>query len=302
MPNYYVKHRTTYRYRSKVSLGPHLLTLLPRTTEDQTVRFHRLNTDPPAQISWTQDVFGNSVATAEFQGATEHLEIVSEASVNLTRSEFPILSISAAAIDYPFLYSKDEWIDLGALTQPQYHDPFGVLSRWVASFVADHPTDTLSLLKDLNFGIFDLFSYQSRDAEGTQSPTETIQRGWGSCRDFSVLLAEAARVLGLGARIVSGYLSEPAGAPTGQFEPGSTHAWVDIYLPGAGWVSFDPANRSFGGSNLIPVAIGRNIHQLAPVSGSFSGPSDALANLSVQVSVLKSDGPIHGASSGMTSY
>jgi transglutaminase-like putative cysteine protease len=156
---------------------------------------------------------------------------------------------------YPFVYAADEWTDLGALTVPQYGDVDGRLARWVEGFVMARPTDTLSLLKDISNGVFTQISYQSRDDEGTQSPIETLDRGWGSCRDFAVLLAEAARRLGLGARIVSGYLSDPEIGLVGSAGSGTTHAWVEIYLPGAGWIAFDPTNRSVGSQNLIPVAL-----------------------------------------------
>ena len=133
--------------------------------------------------------------------------------------------------------------------------------------------------------MFKQISYQSREDEGTQSPIETLDRGWGSCRDFAVLLAEAARKLALGARIVSGYLSDQEDSLIGSAGTGSTHAWVEIYLPGAGWIAFDPTNRSVGSQNLVPVAVGRDIHQVVPVSGSFSGGRGALSDLSVEVSV-----------------
>ena len=125
--------------------------------------------------------------------------------------------------------------------------------------------------------------YQSREDEGTQSPIETLDRGWGSCRDFAVLFVEAARSLGFGARIVSGYLYNPER----EREPATTHAWAEVFVPGAGWITFDPTNRSVGGFNLIPVAVGRDIHQVMPVAGSFIGMTDAFQGLSVDVSVVE---------------
>ena len=111
--------------------------------------------------------------------------------------------------------------------------------------------------------------YQSRDDEGTQSPTQTLDRGWGSCRDFAVLFVEAARSLGFGARIVSGYLYQPDQSSVGSRGAGSTHAWAEVYVPGAGWITFDPTNRSVGGFNLIPVAVARDIRQAMPVARQF---------------------------------
>jgi hypothetical protein len=127
----------------------------------------------------------------------------------------------------------------------------------------------LSLLKDLSLGVAQRISYQSREVEGTQSPTQTLDRGWGSCRDFAVLFVEAARSLGFGARVVSGYLHNPNEDRAGSTGAGSTHAWVEVYVPGAGWITFDPTNRSVGGFNLIPVAVARDIRQVMPVSGNF---------------------------------
>jgi transglutaminase-like putative cysteine protease len=118
-----------------------------------------------------------------------------------------------------------------------------------------------------------------------------LNRGWGSCRDFAVLFVEAARQLGFGARLVSGYHYNPSPTMAQSAEAGSTHAWAEIYVPGAGWITFDPTNRSIGGFNLIPVAVARDIRQAMPVSGSFTGAIDAFLGMSVEVSIIsKSDG------------
>ena len=278
-------HTTSYAYRHEVSLGPHRLMLRPRETRELRLFSHNLSITPAATVTWAHDVAGNAIATAIFDAPTDHLVIESRASLELTAPTWPVFAISASAIDYPFVYAADEWTDLGALTLLQYSDPERRFSRWVEGFVMARPTDTLSLLKDISNGVFTQISYQSRDTEGTQSPIETLDRGLGSCRDFAVLLAEAARTLGFGSRIVSGYLSDPGQSLLGSAGFGSTHAWVEIYVPGAGWIAFDPTNRSVGSQNLIPVAVGRDIHQVVPVSGSFSGGQDALRDHSVEVSV-----------------
>ncbi|MCU0735553.1 MAG: transglutaminase family protein [Methylotetracoccus sp.] len=209
--------------------------------------------------------------------------IESRSSLEITAPAWPVFAISASAIEYPFLYSPDEWTDLGALTTPQYADPDDRFARWVESFVMGRPTDTLSLLKDISNGVFTQISYQSRDDEGTQSPIETLDRGWGSCRDFAVLFAEAARRLGLGARIVSGYLSDPEIGLVGSAGAGTTHAWVEIFIPGAGWIAFDPTNRSVGSGNLIPLAVARNIAQVTPVAGTFLGTNVDLLSMEIMV-------------------
>ena len=280
-----IVHTTTYRYRHKVSLGPHRLMLRPRETRELRLLAYALSISPPATVTWAHDVAGNAIATAVFDDDSDHLVIESRASVALTAPAWPVFAIAASAAQYPFVYDADEWTDLGALTVPQYGDPEGRLARWVEGFVMARPTDTLSLLKDISNGVSAQILYQSRDDEGTQSPIETLDRQWGSCRDFAVLLAEAARRLGFGARIVSGYLSDPEMSLVGSAGSGSTHAWVEIFVPGAGWIAFDPTNRSVGSQNLTPVAVGRGIHQIVPVSGSFSGGQGALSDLAVSVEV-----------------
>lgn len=280
-----IRHRTHYRYREPVVLGPHRMMLRPRESRDVQLGDMRLTLEPEAQISWAHDVHGNAVATAQFSHMTDQLVIESSAELDLTADVWPIFDIAASAISYPFQYSDDEWTDLGALTVPQYADPHGQLDRWVRSFIRSSPTDTLALLKDLSAGVSAWIFYQSRDDEGTQSPIETLDRGWGSCRDFAVLFIESVRLLGFGARIVSGYLYNPNGQSLGSAGSGSTHAWAEVYVPGAGWITFDPTNRSFGGGNLIPVAVARDIRQVVPVTGSFSGMTNAFISLTVEVSV-----------------
>ena len=199
-----------------------------------------------------------------------------------------MFDIAASAIVYPFRYSDADWTDLGALALQQYPDPRDQLRNWAHGFVRGNPTDTLALLKDLSFGVAARVGYQDRDVEGTQSPVQTLDRGWGSCRDFAVLFVEAARSLGFGARIVSGYLNNSDQNSVGTRGAGTTHAWSEVYVPGAGWITFDPTNRSVGGFNLIPVAVARDIHQAMPVSGNFVGPPDAFQGMWVEVSVTSS--------------
>ena len=280
-----IHHRTSYRYHRPVALGPHRLMLRPRESRDLRLISSDVAVTPAAVVTWAQDVFGNAVATATFQAMTDALVIDSTAELELDAVAWPVFDVAASAISYPFQYSSDEWIDLGALTIQQYPDPTGRLRGWARAFVRSNPTDTLSLLKDLSVGVAGWISYRSREDEGTQSPIQTLDRGWGSCRDFAVLFVEAARSLGFGARIVSGYLYHPDQNIAASADAGSTHAWAEVFVPGAGWITFDPTNRSVGGFNLIPVAVARDIRQAMPVAGSFVGMTDAFQGMSVEVRV-----------------
>ncbi len=283
-----IRHTTIYHYRRPVSLGPHRLMLRPRESRDLRLIAMDIAVTPAALVTWAHDVSGNAVATATFRSMTDALRIDAVSELELDAVAWPVFDIAASAISYPFQYSSDEWIDLGALAVQQYPDPAGRLRSWAQSFVGGNPTNTLALLKDLSLGISGNVAYQSREQEGTQSPLQTLDRGWGACRDLAILLVEAARCLGFGARIVSGYLHNRNAGAMGSAVAGSTHAWAEVYVPGAGWITFDPTNRSVGNFNLIPVAVGRDIGQVIPVAGSFSGTNDALLEMSVAVEVRSS--------------
>jgi transglutaminase-like putative cysteine protease len=282
-----VRHTTTYRYSRPVRLGDHRLMLRPRDSHDLRLMSTNLELSPSASIRWMHDVFGNSIAIASFAKPATELRIESDLTLETFAVERPPFQIMPEAVSYPFIYSADDRIDLGRMLERQYADPGGRLAAWARGFVRSNPTDTLALLADLNSGIAAWISYQSRDTEGTQSPLETLDRRWGTCRDFAVLLIEAARCLGFGARVVSGYLYNPTAIGAG-----TTHAWADIYVPGSGWIAYDPTNRTIGGANLIRVAVTRDIAQAAPITGSFVGTADSYLGMTVDVSVTAAGGSV----------
>lgn len=285
MPKLSVRHRTTYHYRYPVTLNPHRLILRPRDGQDLLLTSHEIHSTPRATLSWATDVFGNAIATATFAEPADRLEITSLAKVDLRSLAWPVFDIAASAINYPFQYDANEVKDLGAVRDAQFPDPSGEFLAWVKAFARGGSTDTLSLLKDISAGVSNGIAYRVREEEGTQLPLDTLGLRSGTCRDFAVLFAEAARVLGFGARIVSGYLYNPGRTLIGSHDSGSTHAWTDVYLPGAGWITFDPTNQSMGGANLIPVAVVRDIAQSAPISGGFIGPPDAFNSMIVSVEI-----------------
>ena len=258
----------------------------PRESRDLRLISHELAITPAATVTWAHDVFGNTVATAVFAEASSTLIIDSFAELTLYTEEWPIFDISASAASYPFLLSDDDMTDLGALRLQSYLDSEGQLRSWAEGFVAGTPTDSLALLKDICDGVAAQLVYEAREEEYTQSPEQTLARGRGSCRDFAALFVDAVRSLGFGARIVSGYLYDEDQAAVGSAGSGSTHAWAEVYVPGAGWITFDPTNRSVGGHNLIPVAVARHIRQTIPVAGSFVGDKDAFESMEVRVEVL----------------
>jgi len=284
-----VRHSTTYRYRRPVTLAPHRLMLRPRDSHALRVVRTGLAISPAATVHWCLDVFGNSVAIATFTEPANTLRVESTLTVEQFPADPLLLSIDWNVATYPFSYSAAERIDLGGLLVPHYPDPEGKLAAWARSFVLGDRTGTMALLADLNSGISTQFRYQSRDQEGTQAPLETMARGWGACRDFAVLLVDAARWLGFGARLVSGYLDTSYGLE-GSRDRGATHAWAELFLPGAGWTAFDPTNAIVGEEGLIRVAVGREMSQIIPIAGSFVGATDDFLDMNVEVTVTPDRG------------
>jgi transglutaminase-like putative cysteine protease len=282
-----VRHSTVYRYARPVELGQHRLMLRPRDSHDLRLVEAELTLSPPGTMRFLHDVFGNSVALVEFAQPATELSIVS----TLTLERYALARIDAAidaqAESYPFVYSADDRTDLGRLLERHYPDSRGVVDQWARQFTSRLPTSTLDLLATMNKTIHDTFTYRSRDQEGTQAPLETLEKKSGSCRDYALLFMEAARSLGFGARFVSGYLYDPAlDGGTPHQGAGSTHAWAEVYLPGAGWIEFDPTNELIAGESLIRVAVTRDAAQAVPISGSFNGvPGDYLG---MQVEVVVS--------------
>ncbi len=291
---YNITHTTIYRYKEAVSFGEHRVMFRPRDSHDHRVLATDLQVSPESMIRLIQDPHSNSVAlVAPLQPATE-LRIVCTFTIEHAHSQNLELPLAPTAEVFPFAYSVQERFDLEHYLRPHHDDPDGRLTHWARQFIrTDGPTGTRALLVQMNQHIRDGFRYLARDEEGTQTPLQTLALGSGSCRDFALLMMEAARRLGVATRFVSGYLYDPeldagAAAAGGAVRgAGSTHAWLQAYLPGAGWVPFDPTNNLLGGTQLLRVGVARDPSQAAPVSGSWFGPADAYLGMTVDVDVRR---------------
>lgn len=294
-----IRHVTVYRYARPVKIGPHRLMFRPRDSHDLRLLSADLSISPPAaSIRWLHDVFGNSIAIADFSVDTAELRFQSDIVIEHYGLDHPEFPIEDYARTLPFNYSADEIPDLGRCCERHYADPEHEVDTWAKQFVIPAEAEpglveTQPALERMMHAIKDGYSYVRREAEGTRNPVETLRQKSGSCRDFALLMMEAARSLGLAARFVSGYLYDPAidGAAAGSTGAGATHAWVQIYLPGAGWVEFDPTNSIVGGKNLIRVAVARDPRQAVPLSGEWTGaPADYLG-MEVEVTVTSRTKP-----------
>lgn len=263
----------------------------PRDSYDQRLLEARLDINPkPADLRWVHDVFGNCVAVARFNGPADVLRF--DSTIRLDHSPVDALDfrIEDYARAYPFAYGAADVPDLMRSIERQYLDPEHQVDRWARQFLnREGPTGTRVLLAAMTHAINRRFTYLRREEAGTQDPVQTLQLGSGSCRDFALLMIEAVRSLGMAARFVSGYLYEPGadGNGQGRVGAGSTHAWMEVYLPGAGWVEYDPTNGIIGNRDLIRVAVVRDPRQAVPVSGTWIGDPADLIGMTVEVDVTR---------------
>jgi len=281
-----IDHVTTYSYRHRVTFGEHRIMTRPRESHDQRLLASALTIDPaPADLRWVQDVFGNSVAIARFAGHATSLRFHARATVEHVPMAAADIEIEDYARGYPFTYSSEDMPDLLRSIERQHHDPGRVIDSWAHQFVPTGASiDTLALLTAMTQTIRRDFAYVARCEKGTQTPIETLARRQGTCRDFAVLMIEAARALGLAARFVSGYVYSPS-AQDRRLGGGNTHAWVRIFLPGSGWVEFDPTNGIVGNRGLIRVGVARDPYQAVPLSGTWEGFPDSFLDMTVSVDI-----------------
>ena len=264
----------------------------PRDSQDQRLVSHRLVIDPtPASIHWTFDLFGNLITLARFSGRSDTL--VFESTLEIDHHEAPPAGalLSDHARVFPFAYDADEMPDLLRSMERQMHDPGHLVDRWAHEFLDDHgQTQTIDLLTRMTKAISRRFTYKARHEPGIQDPRTTLRLETGTCRDYALLMMEAVRSLGLAARFVTGYLHVPARAYPGETERhggGNTHAWLQVYLPGSGWVDFDPTNGIVGTRGLVRVAAVRDPAMAIPLSGSWTGAAGDCLGMTVSVHVTE---------------
>ena len=300
MAVYSVHHKTTYRYKRPIRPGPHQLLFRPRDSFDQHLLVSRLGVTPePSEVRWIHDVFGNCLTLVDFNAKCELLEFETFIRLEHTPENAPDFRIEDYACSHPFSYSDDEAPDLAAYIR-RHHPQDTEIEEWLGKFVRkDASQPTGQLLMTLNEAIAEGFSYERRTSRGTQSPGQTLRHQRGTCRDFALLMMEAARFLGFAARFVTGYVYVPSLDGPLRLGGGSTHAWCQIYVPGSGWVEFDPTNGIVGNRDLIRVGVARTPEQAIPLSGSYWGDAEDELGMEVTVNVkTKGDSIVRSAEAG----
>lgn len=277
-----IEHTTEYRFPTAVTLCEHRLLLRPREGHDIRLEASLLHIEPAYQIDWRRDIYGNSVAVVNFAEPADRLVIASEVLVENYEDEPLAFTIAPEAEHYPFAYDPEEQIDLTPYQTPVFPDDRSWIADWIGSLCdSSERLETNELLRRLNAAITDGLNYSMREEPGVQTPAQTLSLGQGSCRDLATLFIEACRHCGLAARFVSGYLLSAAAVE----DLGSTHAWAEVYLPGAGWRGYDSTSGMATGPEHIAVAVHRRPDAVPPVAGSYLGAAEPKPEMRVEVRV-----------------
>jgi transglutaminase-like putative cysteine protease len=282
-----IQHRTSYHYTLKVPLGLHRLMMRPREGHGLRLESCHFEISLPHRLRWVRDLHENNIGLVDFMEPASDLVIEGRFTLDVSeRNPFDFILLPEAA-EYPFSYEKDLLAELLALSQSIYVRDTDRIRDWLAPFW--HPgkkVGTFELLQQLNLQIYRSFRFQRRERKGVLSPAETLENNGGSCRDFATLFMEACRFLGLAARFVSGYMYSPD--IQGRM---SMHGWAEVYLPGAGWIGFDPSWGLLADSYYFPVATSRHSEHAPPISGTYFGTPRAFLRSNVDLFVKRIDEP-----------
>jgi transglutaminase-like putative cysteine protease len=285
-----ITHTTTYRYANPVTFGTHRAMFLPRRGACARLLSWSASTNVRSKIHWISDARSNTVTVIDFsEGSSELTFTFRVRGIYFGIKGVEAFPLEARAEEVPVQYTSDEWDDLAGYLRPHADDPDGSLAAWTKSFVTGDQDQTIDVLRRMLATFRDKFSYRTRETEGTQTPGETLRTKSGTCRDYAWLMIEALRRLGFASRFVSGYLYDGAldGGAVGMTGSGATHAWLQVFLPGAGWLDYDPTNQINAGFDLIPVAVARHPGQAIPLEGSWFGEAKDYLGMSINVAVNK---------------
>jgi transglutaminase-like putative cysteine protease len=289
MPTVSIRHRTSYRYRNPVAFGEHRMMLRPAEGPDQRLLAFDLDISPtPAQLRQQPDLSDAWISVARFDARADHLVIESRASIDHapTASDGSDVALDGAG----FAYDPDEAAALAPSLARRVtsHD----VDLWARRFLREvGRTRAATVLSEMTHAIRSSFEYEVRLAGPPQTPAETLARRRGSCRDFAVLMADAARSLGLAARFASGYVYGKAAAEPRE-KGGHTHAWTRVFLPDAGWLDFDPTNGVVGAAGLIRVAAVADPRLATPLHGAWRGLARDGLGMEVDIGIRVEDAAV----------
>lgn len=270
-----VYHLTHYKYDRPVVLGPQIIRLQPAPHSRTKVLSHSLKVEPANHfVNLQQDPYGNFLARFVFPEPVTGLKIEVDLVADMTVYNPFDFFVEPSAEAFPFEYPEEIRDDLAIYRTPE---PAGPLLSALLNTIDRSAANTVNFLVDLNARLQREIAYIVRMETGVFSPEETLAAKKGSCRDSSWLLVQILRNLGIAARFVSGYLVQLKpdlvaldGPPGTAIDFTDLHAWCEVYLPGAGWIGFDPTSGLLTGESHVPLAATPHFRNAAPISGMAS--------------------------------
>ena len=275
----HVEHETIYRYHQPVTFGRHRLVIRPREGHDLRIERMALRIEPSHHVSWVRDVFGNSIALVDFAEPSSTLTIVNDVVVERALP-FPARAFHEPwRVAFPPEYDSQEADVVAVYRAPSFPECGPAVRTWLEAVRTLDPHDAEGSVLALCKAVHSAIAYRRRYDIGVQTPSQTLERGTGTCRDKATLMMEAARTLGVAARFASGYL-HGSGSMAGA---AATHAWAEVYLPTLGWRGFDPTVGAEISWRHIVTGVSTHPRGVMPVSGSFVGPPLVYRDLSAVV-------------------
>lgn len=281
----FIRHTTRYTYDASVSLSPHLLYLRPRESPRVKLHDYSLTCQPAATLHKVRDPMDNDLYWARFPEHAAEVVFTMEADIETFDGNPFDFVLKDYALKFPFSYEPVFDFALSPYLIPPFEETQVALRAWLDQhFPADRrPTDTVTFVTELNSLMFSTLRYTRREEPGIQTSAQTMAFGGGACRDYAVLFIELCRTLGLAARFVSGYLHTAPGDDART--AGAMHAWVEVYLPGAGWKGLDPTHGVWCDDVFVPVAHAAQAESVNPIQGNYYHPTPVRSQLTTDISV-----------------
>ncbi len=278
-----IRYSATYQYAEEASFSPHLVRLFPR--HDISTNIDRLvfHTDASADVQYRKDLYDNLVATCFYPKHLDCLHYNLEIDLTIQPKNAFHFLLASHALNLPFTYQQDEAKVLSPYLAPQWEA--GPLPPELQR--PSSPPPTVDLIVAMNTWLHKNIAYERRDEGDPNPPTETLRLQKGSCRDYAVLFVEILRHHGLAARLASGYLWEDDTPENSRRAENALHAWVETYLPGAGWLALDPTNGVLCDHHFLPAAVGLGPPDIAPILGHYYGKKTITSTLETTLSITE---------------
>ncbi len=282
-----VSHLTRYRYDRIVGFTPHFLYLRPRESAVLRVPDYTVDVRPGGKVVHVRDAQDNNMARAYIWETGDTLTIDSRFTAEtLETNPFDFL-LKSYAIKFPFAYDPAFDYALAPYLAPPTEPVQTALREWLAGRLPTPPAETVPFVTQLTDLFFNTIAYARREEAGIQTSLETMAKGSGACRDTAVFACELFRTLGVAARFVSGYLYAPPGDD--HTTRGAMHAWIEVFLPGAGWKAIDPTHGVFCDDCYIPVAHSARPETVNPIQGGIAADGPATAAMDAEIIIEKLD-------------